>query len=82
MKKTKKVASTKALKKAKRAERYGMVKVAKGQKVSFISYQNKHGWSLGLALNGKTVWLRNTRFSSLEQIKAVVKSVVTPGGKR
>lgn len=61
-----------SVKKAKRAERYGMVKVKDGQKAHFVSSKNKHGLSLGLKLDDRTVWLRNTRFSSE---KAVMKAL-------
>ena len=62
---------TKAQKrKAARAKRfYGMVKIRQGEKAVFMSVQNKHGWSLGLALNSHTVWLRNIRFQSRKDVE-------------
>lgn len=57
------------LKAERRARRhYGMVKLKKGQKFSWISKQDKDGFSLGLALNDHTRWLRNVRFASMDDV--------------
>jgi hypothetical protein len=53
---------------------YGIVKIPTGVKLAWLSVQNKHGWSLGLALENRTVWLRNVRFSSIKEVKAALKS--------
>lgn len=52
----------------KRIRRYGMTKVRKGQKTAWVSVQNRNGWSLGLAFEKYTVWLRNVRFASKEEV--------------
>lgn len=64
-------------KKGKRIRRYGMTKVRKGQKTAWVSRENKNGWSLGLAFEKYTVWLRNVRFPSSDDVsRAVGKGVV------
>ena len=60
-----------AKKKVKKSKRYGLVKVPTGAKVSLISAQNKHGWSLGLALSDRNIWFKNTRFASKQDVKNV-----------
>jgi|GEM_PF-4661047 hypothetical protein len=56
--------------KADRKEKrhYGMAKLKKSQKFSWISKQDKNGWSLGLVLNSHTRWLRNVRFASEDDV--------------
>ena len=76
----------KVLKKAKAKKRvryYGMVKVPKGAKICWLSVQNKNGWSLGLALGKRTIWLRNVRISSKEEVSRVTdaQKVVFVGKK-
>lgn len=69
----KKVATKKkAVKKVKRIRFYGLVKPKKGAKFAWISVQNKNGWSLGFATNDRTIWLRNVRFTSIEEVQRVV----------
>jgi uncharacterized protein YgiM (DUF1202 family) len=68
--------ASKSKKNIKRKARYGMVKIAKGQKLSWLSVENKQGWSLGLALNGKTIWLKNTRFPSQAEAERAVDAKV------
>lgn len=58
----------KGAKAKKRVRHYGMVKIPKGAKICWLSVQNKNGWSLGLALNSRTIWLRNVRFSSKDEV--------------
>ena len=54
----------------KRRERYfGIVKLPQGVKMSWISKQDMNGWSLGLGLNSRTVWLRGLRFKSSEEVR-------------
>ena len=55
---------------------YGLTKVRKNQKLAWVSKENKNGWSLGLALKGRTVWLRNVRFNSMEEVKRATSSNV------
>jgi hypothetical protein len=74
MTKSKKTAK-KAVKKANKVKRirfYGLVKPKKGAKFAWISVQNKNGWSLGFATNDRTIWLRNLRFTSIEEVQRVV----------
>ena len=60
-----------------RRKRYvGMQKVKTGGKLCWEARQNKHGWSLGLALNAKTVWLTNVRLASISEVKRALKSSV------
>ena len=57
----------------KRRERYfGIVKLRKGIKFAWLSKQDKNGWSLGLALEKRTVWLRGLRFATKKEIARVV----------
>jgi hypothetical protein len=56
--------------KTKKRERYfGIVKVQKSKKYVWLSKQDKHGWSLGFALNARTVWLRGLRFPTTKDIE-------------
>lgn len=57
---------------------YGLTKIRKGAKFAWIAQENKHGWALGYALEKRTVWLRNLRFASKEEVLRVLdsKSVV------
>lgn len=50
-----------------------MIKIKAGQKLAWISMQNKNGWSLGLAVGKHNVWLRNVRFNSPEEVKRAVE---------
>lgn len=60
----------------KRERYYGMTVVREGKKQCWVSTQNKNGWSLGLALNDRTVWLRNIRFESRKDVEAALKGKV------
>jgi len=53
---------------------YGIVKIPAKTKVCWLSIQNKHGWSLGLSLNKRTIWLRNVRFTSVSEVEKAIKS--------
>jgi uncharacterized protein YgiM (DUF1202 family) len=48
---------------------WGLTKVKVGQKLCWVSQQNKNGWSLGLGLGSHTVWLRNVRFASAKEVQ-------------
>ena len=50
-----------------------MVKVREGEKSCWMSVQNKNGWSLGLALGKRTIWLRNIRFKNHKEVQDTVK---------
>lgn len=61
----KKVVKTKQ---PKRIRFYGMVKIRRGQRICWLSRENKNGWSLGLATDKQTIWLRNVRFASKDEV--------------
>ena len=48
---------------------YGLTKLKRGTKFSWLSLQNRHGWSLGFALGKRTYYLCNIRFASKEEVK-------------
>lgn len=52
---------------------YGLKKVRLGEKVCWISNENKHGWSLGFALGKQTFWLKNVRFATNEEVSRVLR---------
>lgn len=59
----------------KKTKRYfGIVKIQKGAKLCWLSHESKNGYSLGLALNSRNVWLRGLRFSDEAEIKRVTKA--------
>lgn len=59
----------KKLKKQKRERYFGIVKIQKKNKYVWLSKQDKNGWSLGFALESRTVWLRGLRFPSVKDIE-------------
>lgn len=66
--------TSKKIHKSKRTQRYyGLQILREGKKAVWLSRQNKNGWSLGLALNNRTVWLRNIRFESRKDVEAAMK---------
>ena len=67
----------KELKAERRAKAwYGMKKIKQGEKVCWLAKQNKYGYSLGLALGKRTIWLRNVRVPNVSELKRVLKSSV------
>ena len=67
--------TTKKLSFKKKTKRYyGLDKVRTGAKLAWISVQNRHGWSLGLAHGKRTIWLRNVRFASEKEVERAIKS--------
>lgn len=69
--------STKKLSYKEHTKRYyGLDKVRTGAKLAWVSQENKHGWSLGLAHGKRTVWLRNVRFASEKEVERALKSGV------
>ena len=67
----------KELKAERRAQRwYGMKKLHEGEKVCWLAKQDKHGYSLGLALGKRTLWLRNLRIPNVHELKRVIKSSI------
>lgn len=60
-----------------RKERYfGIVKLKQGIKICWLSKQDKNGWSLGLALGKRTVWVKGLRFASKQEVKRAVKATI------
>lgn len=55
---------------------YGLKPIKKGSKLVWVSAENKNGWSLGLAFNKGTMWLRNMRFVSREEVERALKAAV------
>jgi hypothetical protein len=53
---------------------YGMVKLFMGQKFAWLSKQDKNGWSLGLAVGGFTIWLKNVRFATSGEVQRAIAS--------
>lgn len=56
---------------------YGITKIKQGQKFCWVSKEDKNGWSLGLALMKRTVWLTGLRFKSIDEVKRVVDTELT-----
>lgn len=52
------------------------IKQKKGQKHSWISKQDRNGWSLGFAIGPKTYWLTNFRFSNEEAVEKAFGSKI------
>ena len=52
----------------------GLRPVKGGQKLAWLSRQDRNGWSLGLAFEKKTIWLTGLRFTSDKEVKKVLKS--------
>ena len=57
---------------------YGTVKIKEGQKLCWLSKENKNGWSLGLGLNQRTVWLTGLRFKSRKEVERILESDSIP----
>lgn len=72
--KTKFKAKKGAVKKVAPKRYFGTTKVKTGAKVALVSSQNKNGWSLGIALGKRNVWLTGVRFASVEEVQRAVKS--------
>lgn len=53
----------------KRKRYYGMAKIKNGAKFAWLSVENKHGWSLGFALNDHTAWVKNVRFATRQEVE-------------
>lgn len=61
MKKVKKV--------VKSYKKYGMIKIKGDKPSTWITKENKHGWSLGLKVSKDlTIWLKNVRFKTFDSI--------------
>lgn len=75
-KQTKKSKDSTFLSRTKGYRYYGRILADKATKLSWISQQNKNGWSLGLLIEGHKVWLRSIRFSSEAQVTRALGSKV------
>ncbi len=51
----------------------GVVKVPTGTKFCWISKEDKNGWSLGFALNSKTLWIRGLRLASRKEVERAME---------
>ena len=67
---------SKAKKPSQRKRYFGITKIKGGTKFCWLSAQNKHGWSLGFALNDRTVWLRNIRFANPAEVQRALDAKV------
>lgn len=50
----------------------GVVKIKEGEKMAWLSFESKNGWSLGLALGKRTVWVRGLRFKTKKEVARVI----------
>lgn len=51
---------------------FGITKIRRGQKLCWLSKQDKNGWSLGLALPSRTVWLTGIRFKTRQEVEVML----------
>lgn len=56
---------------------FGITKIRRGQKLCWLSRQDKNGWSLGLALPSRTIWLTGIRFKTLDEVKLALDNELT-----
>lgn len=61
----------------KKPRYYGIVKVRRFQKMCWVSKESKNGWSLGLALGDRDVWLTGLRFAKTSDVDEVTKHLST-----
>ncbi len=55
---------------------FGIVKLKKGEKHCWISKEDKNGWSLGFALNSRTIWIKGIRFVSRQEVLRAISSKI------
>ncbi len=61
--------------KTKKVDRwYGMKKLKNGQNVCWESHQDKNGWSLGLVIGKRVLWLRNFRVTDHKEVSRILKA--------
>lgn len=60
----------------RKSRMYGLKKIRVGEKVCWLSAENKNGWSLGFAWGKKTLWLRNLRLANRKEVERAMKSAV------
>ncbi len=53
---------------------FGIVRLPRASKLCWISRQDVNGWSLGLALSSRTVWITGLRFADIKEVKRAVRS--------
>lgn len=53
----------------------GLIVLKGNEKCCWVSKEDKNGWSLGFALNKKTVWLTGLRFKSPYDVQLLVQGV-------
>lgn len=52
---------------------YGRQTIDEDTEYAWVTRQDKHGWSLGLALGKRTVWLRSIRFKTEKAVKQAMR---------
>jgi hypothetical protein len=66
---------SKKIKKALKKKRYfGIVTLPKAIRFCWVSKQDKNGWSLGFALDERTVWVTGIRFETEKEVEKAMKS--------
>lgn len=58
----------------RKAHWYGRKALKVGQKVCWLSRQDKNGFALGLSFGERTLWLRNFRAKSEQEIERILDS--------
>jgi uncharacterized protein YgiM (DUF1202 family) len=61
----------------KKKRYFGITKIRRGQKMCWLSKQDKNGWSLGIALPSRTIWITGVRFKTIEEVKAALDNDLT-----
>jgi hypothetical protein len=70
------MAQKKVTKKVIKRRYFGIVKLARGHKSSWLSKEDVRGWSLGYAISNRTVWLKGLRFASPEEVEKAIGAKV------
>lgn len=63
-------------KKRSKKQYFGIVKLPSSTKFSWLSYESVNGYSLGLALNNRTVWVTGLRFKTDAEVSRALDSKV------
>lgn len=50
---------------------FGLVKIKRGEKLCWVSRQDKNGWSMGLGLGSRTIWLTGIRLADVKEVDRV-----------
>lgn len=68
--------TTKPVRQDKRGRYMGLTKISPSMKLAFVSKENIHGWSLGLVVGKRFIYLTNVRFASKQEVKRALRSAV------